>query len=193
MKKRLIEYFFLILTFVSCFFIIYSLFYPINKSVKSDEFIKIANKFKCTVKNNNLNYDTKYYEYYSTETSTCPYTIHYITASNEKEAKNIFTDFIEDVYNNENVTGKSNISINLFTDYYDNETSGDYFKSITKQNNKLLYIKCEKKYREKALSIKKETGFYYQTRWTNVFLFIIPIITNSIHESLKMKNNKKQV
>ena len=136
---------------------------------------------------------TKYYEYYSTETSTCPYTIHYITASNEKEAKNIFTDFIEDVYNNENVTGKSNISINLFTDYYDNETSGDYFKSITKQNNKLLYIKCEKKYREKALSIKKETGFYYQTRWTNVFLFIIPIITNSIHESLKMKNNKKQV
>ena len=86
---------------------------------------------------------------------------------------------------NENITGSSNININLGVKFYNNSTSGDRYKSLTLYKEKILYVDVPKSLRDKALTIEKELGFYYKPEWKRLYLFIIPLIIGFIYFNFK--------
>ena len=79
-------------------------------------------------------------DYLITEKETCPY-----ATFNDKEVlRDFFSRGKNDVMqNNTNVTGKTSVSINMFSEYYEYNTSGDYYKAIVYNDNSVLYASAD--------------------------------------------------
>ena len=157
-------------------FIIAILIVILPKPQKStyNDFDNIMNKNGCNVKTlqdengNIIHYTTE------SEEDNCHFNVKYIEYNKRMDAKKEFDMLITDVNDNENVKGSSNITINLFTFFFERATNGDNYKSANIYNNAVLYIKCPRKYRNKALEIKDDLCFYWEPRWVCLLLFIIP-------------------
>lgn len=93
--------------------------------------------------------------------------------------------YLSSVKDNENVTGSSNIDINLGVKFYNNSTSGERYKSVTLYKDKILYVDVPKTLRDKALTIEKKLGFYYEPEWKRLYLFIIPLIISFVYFNFK--------
>ena len=102
-------------------------------------------------------------DYLITNKETCPYLISYSTFNNRDVLLNFFSKWKKDViYNNTNVTGKNSVSINLFFEYYEYNTSGDYYKAIVYNDNSVLYASADKQYREDVRNIFKDLNYQYE-------------------------------
>ncbi len=157
-------------------FIITILIVILPKPQKStyNDFDIIMNKNGCDVKV--LQDDDGNIVHYTIESeeNNCHFNIKYTEYNKKKNAQKEFDKLIVDVNDNENIKGSSNITINLFTLFIERATNGDNYKSANVYNNTVLYIKCPRKYRNKALEIKDDLCFYWEPRWICLLLFIIP-------------------
>ena len=155
----------------------------------------------------NKNYFTKYME-----EKGCPitnlqeekeypgmtdYLISYATFNDKDVLWNFFSKGQKDVMqNNTNVTGKTSVSINLFSEYYEYSTSGDYYKAIVYNDNSVLYASADKQYREDVRNIFKDLHYQYeinfegmQITWYSLYVLLFICIV-SMWGTLKKTKNK---
>ena len=165
MKKILLGILILSILLVFCFVLI-----PSNQVLSLNEFVDLMNNYGCILDDENV-------------TRNCDYNIKYI--ENENNIKNEYNLYVSNVRDNVNVTGSSYININLGVKFYNNSTSGDRYKSVTLYKDKILYVDVPKTLRDKALTIEKELGFYYEPEWNKLYLFIIPLIIGFIYFNFK--------
>jgi len=155
---------------LSTLLVFYLVLIPTNQVLSLNEFVDLMSDYGCEVNDEN-------------ETSNCNYNIKYI--ENKNNIKNEYNLYVSSVRDNENITGSSNININLGVKFYNNSTSGDRYKSVTLYKEKILYVDVPKSLRDKALTIEKELGFYYEPEWKRLYLFIIPLIIAFIYFNFK--------
>ena len=102
-------------------------------------------------------------DYLVTDKESCPYLISYTTFNDEDVLWDFFSKGQRDVMqNNTNVTGKTSVSINLFSEYYEYNTSGDYYKAIVYNDNSVLYASADKQYRDDVRNIFKDLHYQYE-------------------------------
>lgn len=165
MKKVL-----LVILILSTLLVFYFVLIPTNRVLSLNEFVDLMRNYGCKVDDENA-------------TRNCNYNIKYI--ENKNNIKNEYNLYVSSVRDNENITSSSNININLGVNFYNNSTSGDRYKSVTLYKNKILYVDVPKALRDKALTIKKKLGFYYEPEWKRLYLFIIPLIISFIYFNFK--------
>lgn len=194
-KDKCLRLLFLLMIVISFIYGLFKILVPKDfKIVNSNDFIQLVDKYDCSVeygKDNFVN-TSNFLEYYETKKEACPFHISYVKFDNSKSKMRIYNYFVEDVFDNSNITGQSKIDINLGLLYYNRETSGDNYKSASLYNDTILFISCPKNYREKALEIKKELGFYYEPNWSNFILLLIPLILFIVYTFLKVKDRKRK-
>lgn len=136
-------------------------------------------------------------DYLITYKDTCPYLISYTTFNDKDVLWNFFSKGQKDVMrNNTNVTGKTSISINLFFEYYEYNTSGDYYKAIVYNDNSILYASADKQYRTEVRDIFKDLHYQYeinfkgmQIAWYSLYVLSFICIV-SMWGTLKKTRNK---
>ncbi len=135
--------------------------------------------------------------YLITNKETCPYLISYTTFNDKEVLWDFFSKGQKDVMqNNTNVTGKTSVSINLFSEYYEYSTSGDYYKAIVYNDNSVLYASATKQYRDDVRSIFKDLHYQYepnfkgmQIAWYSLYVLLFIFIV-SMWKTLKKTRNK---
>lgn len=136
-------------------------------------------------------------DYLITEKETCPYLISYSTFNDKEVLRDFFSRGKNDVMqNNINVTGRTSVSINLFSEYYEYNTSGDYYKAIVYNDNSVLYASADKQYREDVRNIFKDLHYQYeinfkgmQITWYSLYVLLFICIV-SMWGTLKKTRNK---
>ena len=136
-------------------------------------------------------------DYLITEKETCPYLISYATFKDKEVLRDFFSRGKNDVMqNNANVTGRTSVSINLFSEYYEYNTSGDYYKAIVYNDNSVLYASADKQYREDVRNIFKDLHYHYeinfkgmQITWYSLYVLLFICIV-SMWGTLKKTRNK---
>ncbi len=162
--------------------------------VNSNLLFELGNKYDCVFENgkDKTVLNSEYEEYYVSKYNSCPINISYIKSNNSEQLLNIYKYYANKVANNFNISGKTNININLGTKFYDREPSGNYFKSVTLFEDTILFIICSKEYRHTALSAKKELGYYYEPKWNMLILLFVPILLFFIYNYLIPSKNLKK-
>lgn len=136
-------------------------------------------------------------DYLITEKETRPYLISYATFNDKEVLRDFFSRGKNDVMqNNTNVTGRTSVSINLFSEYYEYNTSGDYYKAIVYNDNSVLYASADKQYREDVRNIFKDLHYQYeinfkgmQITWYSLYVLLFICIV-SMWGTLKKTRNK---
>ncbi len=137
--------------------------YKLPNEITKDEFENIIKDANCSLVSVEQK-DTQYDIYLSTD-NDCPYLISYVY-SKEEDLRNLFNNLAYDaLYNNTNITGKTNIQIS--SEYYNYSTSGDYYKSVILNNNTLLYSSVKKEYRNYIINLFDE----YRYNFVNLIEF----------------------
>ena len=194
MNKKIISSLFFILIIGSLIIFLYLFLFPSMQPIHSNLLFELGNKYGCVFENGKdktiLNY--KYEEYYDSKYNSCPINISYIKSNDSKQLLSIYQYYANKVANNSNISGKSNININLGTKFYDKETSGDYFKSANLFEDTILFISCPKEYRHMALNIKKELGYYYEPNWNKLILLFVPTLLFFIYDYLILSKKFKK-
>ena len=136
-------------------------------------------------------------DYSITDKETCPYLISYTTFNDKDVLWDFFAMGQKDVMqNNTNIKGTTSISINLFSEYYEYGTNGDYYKTIVYNDNSVLYASADKKYGKDVKNILKDLSYQYEMNlkimqiiWylSYVLLFIFVV---SMWGTLKKTRNK---
>lgn len=186
----------IVLLFIIGFAMMFSVKLP--DKIDKNYFTKYMEEKGCPI--TNLQEEKKYpgiTDYLITDKETCPYLISY-TAFNDKDVlRNFFSKGQKDVMqNNTNVTGKTSVSINLFSEYYEYNTSGDYYKAIVYNDNSVLYASADKQYREDVRNIFKDLHYQYeinfkgmQIAWYSLYVLLFICIV-SMWGTLKKTRNK---
>lgn len=98
--------------------------------------------------------------------------------------------------NNTNIKGTTSISINLFSEYYEYDTNGDYYKTIVYNDNSVLYASADKQYRKDVKNILKDLSYQYeinlkrmQILWYSLYVLLFICIV-SMWGTLKKTRNK---
>lgn len=186
----------IVLLFIIGFVMMFSVKLP--DKIDKNYFTKYMEEKGCPVIN--LQEEKEYNgmtDYLITEKETCPYLISYATFNDKAVLRDFFSRGKNDVMqNNTNVTGKTSISINLFSEYYEYNTSGDYYKEIVYNDNSVLYASADKQYREDVRSIFKDLHYQYeinfkgmQITWYSLYVLLFICIV-SMWGTLKKTRNK---
>ncbi len=134
---------------VLCFIIGFLIFFKYDSPniIEKKDLISYINNKGCSVidiqeKENYSGFET----YLITDQNSCPYLISYTVFSDENKLNEFFIKGKNDVLvGNNNVKGRTTISINLFSKYYEYSTNGDYYKK--------KYIKTIQYYMHQRLKI----------------------------------------
>lgn len=186
----------IVLLFIIGFVMMFSVKLP--DKIDKNYFTKYMEEKGCSI--TNLKEEKEYSgmtDYLITDKETCPYLISYTTFKNKDVLWDFFSKGQKDVMqNNTNVTGKTGISINLFSEYYEYNTSGDYYKAIVYNDNSVLYASADKQYREDVRNIFKDLHYQYeinfkgmQIAWYSLYVFLLICIV-SMWGTLKKTRNK---
>lgn len=170
----------IVLCFMIAFLMLFS--YEIPSRIEKDGFISYMNHKGCSVfdvqeAKNYSGFET----YLITDKNSCPYLISYTVFSDTDTLNEFFVKGKSDVLTgNHNVIGKTEISINLFSKYYEYSTSGDYYKKIVYKDNSVLYASASKKDGETINHIFDDLGYQYHLNfsgmtiiWASFFIFVI--------------------
>lgn len=186
----------IVLLFIIGFVMMFSVKLP--DKIDKNYFTKYMEEKGCPVIN--LQEEKEYNgmtDYLITEKETCPYLISYVTFNDKEVLRDFFSRGKNDVMqNNTNVTGKTSVSINMFSEYYEYNTSGDYYKAIVYNDNSVLYASADKQYREDVRSIFKDLHYQYeinfkgmQITWYSLYVLLFICIV-SMWGTLKKTRNK---
>ena len=153
------------ISIVLCFIIGFLIFfkYDIPSRIEKNEFISYINNKGCSVidiqeKENYSGFEA----YLITDKNSCPYLISYTVFSDKNTLNEFFLRGKNDVLvGNNNVEGKTEISINLFSKYYEYSTNGDNYKKIVYKDNSVLYASAPKDYREEINNIFNSLNYKY--------------------------------
>ena len=84
----------------------------------------------------------------------------------------------------------------MFSEYYEYNTSGDYYKAIVYNDNSVLYASADKQYREDVRNIFKDLHYQYeinfkgmQIAWYSLYVLLLICIV-SMWGTLKKTRNK---
>ena len=186
----------IVLLFIIGFVMMFSVKLP--DKIDKNYFTKYMEEKDCSI--TNLKEEKEYSgmtDYLITDKETCPYLISYTTFKDKDVLWDFFSKGQKDVMqNNTNVTGKTGISINLFSEYYEYNTSGDYYKAIVYNDNSVLYASADKQYREDVRNIFKDLHYQYeinfkgmQIAWYSLYVLLLICIVN-MWGTLKKTRNK---
>lgn len=186
----------IVLLFIIGFVMMFSVKLP--DKIDKNYFTKYMEEKGCSI--TNLKEEKEYSgmtDYLITDKETCPYLISYTTFKDKDVLWDFFSKGQKDVMqNNTNVTGKTSISINLFSEYYEYNTSGDYYKAIVYNDNSVLYASADKQYREDVRNIFKDLHYQYeinfkgmQIAWYSLYVLLLICIV-SMWGTLKKTRNK---
>lgn len=186
----------IVLLFIIGFVMMFSVKLP--DKIDKNYFTKYMEEKGCSI--TNLKEEKEYSgmtDYLITDKETCHYLISYTTFKDKDVLWDFFSKGQKDVMqNNTNVTGKTSISINLFSEYYEYNTSGDYYKAIVYNDNSVLYASADKQYREDVRNIFKDLHYQYEINFKGMqiagyslyVLLLICIV--SMWGTLKKTRNK---
>ena len=181
MNKKIM---FLLLTIIGFIITSFVVLLPSIKRFNFKEINTIMKKYDCEIKKNHIEYDSNYeIEFYRTNDNKCNYDIIFIKSKDNNFIHNRYKELVNEVYKNEEVTGRANI--NILNRYYERATDGINYKIAKLNNDTIFYLSTDKKNRELALMIEKEIGFYYEPRWGALILFIFPLIFFRKYEEYK--------
>lgn len=184
---------------VLCFIIGFLIFFKYDSPniIEKKDLISYINNKGCSVidiqeKENYSGFET----YLITDQNSCPYLISYTVFSDENKLNEFFIKGKNDVLvGNNNVKGRTTISINLFSKYYEYSTNGDYYKKIVYKDNSVLYASTSKDYREEINNIFNELNYKYNFNlngmnivWFSIFIFIIIILVSMWGIENKIRN-----
>ena len=186
----------IVLLFIIGFVMMFSVKLP--DKIDKNYFTKYMEEKGCSI--TNLKEEKEYSgmtDYLITDKETCHYLISYTTFKDKDVLWDFFSKGQKDVMqNNTNVTGKTSISINLFSEYYEYNTSGDYYKAIVYNDNSVLYASADKQYREDVRNIFKDLHYQYeinfkgmQIAWYSLYVLLLICIV-SMWGILKKTRNK---
>lgn len=186
----------IVLLFIIGFVMMFSVKLP--DKIDKNYFTKYMEEKGCSI--TNLKEEKEYSgmtDYLITDKETCHYLISYTTFKDKDVLWDFFSKGQKDVMqNNTNVTGKTSISINLFSEYYEYNTSGDYYKAIVYNDNSVLYASADKQYREDVRNIFKDLHYQYeinfkgmQIAWYSLYVLLLICIV-SMWGTLKKTRNK---
>lgn len=186
----------IVLLFIIGFVMMFSVKLP--DKIDKNYFTKYMEEKGCSI--TNLKEKKEYSgmtDYLITDKETCPYLISYTTFKDKDVLWDFFSKGQKDVMqNNTNVTGKTSISINLFSEYYEYNTSGDCYKAIVYNDNSVLYASADKQYREDVRNIFKDLHYQYeinfkgmQIAWHSLYVLLLICIV-SMWGTLKKTRNK---
>ncbi len=133
------------------FIILINDYFP--KTIKANDFTNYIENRGCSLKKLQDNY--KGVDTFLTTNKTCPYLVGYITFNDKDVRNNSFKNFQSDVFNNKNIRITKSFKLDLFKQYYEYSTSGDYYKAVTLNDNTLLYAAAPKKYKTEIINIFK--------------------------------------
>lgn len=184
---------------VLCFIIGSLMFFNYDKTsrIEKNEFVSYMNNKGCSVidiqeKEKYSGFET----YLVTDKNTCPYLISYATFTDKNTLNDFFIKGKNDVLSgNNNVKGKTKISINLFSEYYEYSTSGDYYKKIVYNDNSVLYATASKDYRNEIINIFNDLNYKYEFNlngmtimWCSLFIVIIIVLVSMWGIEKKIRN-----
>lgn len=186
----------IVLLFIIGFVMMFSVKLP--DKIDKNYFTKYMEEKGCSI--TNLKEEKEYSgmtDYLITDKETCPYLISYATFNDKDVLWEFFSKGQKDVMqNNTNVTGKTSVSINLLSEYYEYNTSGDYYKAIVYNDNSVLYASADKQYREDVRNIFKDLHYQYeinfkgmQIAWYSLYVLLLICIV-SMWGTLKKTRNK---
>lgn len=156
------------LCFVIGFVMMFSVKLPDN--IDKNYFIKYMEEKGCSV--TDIQKEKRYsgmVDYLVTDKETCPYLVSYATFNDRDTLGEFFASGREDVLQgNTNVKGRTSVSMNLFTEYYEYTTSGDYYKAIVYNDNSILYASADRQYRDEVMNIFKDLHYKYEVNFNGM-------------------------
>ena len=154
------------LAMVLCFVIglITMLNVKLPDKIEKNQFIKYMEEKGCSLID--IQKEEQYYgidNYLITDKETCSYLISYTTFNDKNTLEEFLINTKNDVlYKNTNIKGTTSISINLFSEYYEYTTSGDYYKAMVYNDNSILYASADQQYKDEIINIFKDLNYTYE-------------------------------
>ncbi len=152
------------------------------KSIKNpsyEELSTIVSNNSCKMNKYTDETTNKYTKwFFISDKNDCPYLISYIKFKNSKFGNDYYNELESDVFNNNNINGKTTISLG---NYKQVSTSGDYYKFAVLNNDTILYISADNTYRESIVKLVEKLGYNYEPNWNILgimfllYLIIIPL------------------
>ena len=169
-----------------------------SEKIDKNYFIKYMEQKGCLV--NDLQKEKHYFgmvDYLVTDKETCSYLISYATFSDENILDTFFERGKEDVLQgNTNIKGSASVSINLFSEYYQYTTIGDYYKAIVYKDNSILYVSADRQYKNEVMNIFEDLHYNYEVNfngikvvWYSIFIVLVICIVSMWGTFKKTRNN----
>lgn len=144
------------------------------EEITKNEFVNYMENKECNLidvqdEENYLEVDT----YLVTDENSCPYLVSYTKFFPEYSFDDFFDTIKDDVVNeNSNVYEEKYLKVNLFNKYYEYSTSGDYYKTVTLNQNSILYASANIKYKNEIIDIFKDLNYINDIE-SNEFSYIV--------------------
>lgn len=144
------------------------------EEITKNEFVNYMENKGCNLidvqdEENYLEVDT----YLVTDENSCPYLVSYTKFFPEYSFDDFFDTIKDDVVNgNSNVYEEKYLKVNLFNKYYEYSTSGDYYKTVTLNQNSILYASANIKYKNEIIDIFKDLNYINDIE-SNEFSYIV--------------------
>lgn len=114
--------------------------------------------------------------YLVTDQASCPYLISYTIFNDKDRLDTFFMSGRHDVlYENNHIKRKNSIEINLFFEYYEYSTSGDYYKTIVYNDNTILYASANQEYEAEIMHIFQDFNYNYEVNFDLLLRICYPL------------------
>lgn len=146
--------------------------------IDKDKFIEYMENKGCSIidMQEKENY-TGVIAYLITDRETCPYLVSYAIFDDYDRLEDFFYRTRKDVLQgNTNVRGQISIELNLFSEYYEYTTIGDYYKAVVYNDNSVLYVSVLEKYKTEAIDIFKDFNYKYKINFESIKIISYTLI-----------------
>ncbi len=182
--------FLVILCLLIGFILLFKFDYP---EIISEEYFEkyMKNKGCNVVKMKHLESYIGANRYLITDEDACPYLISYVIINDKDKKNEFFNQVLNEVRQNTNVTGGSNISIK--SKYYEYSTNGDFYKIVVLNKNSILYATSSKEDRMNTIEIFKDLGYKYKLNWFGFKILWIAFLINLFLYVISMWRIEKKI
>lgn len=148
--------------------------YPQIERLKLQYYFDYMLNLECKVKTNRAENINEYF----TETQTCPYKVSFYIVDDNTKSYKLYEELKKEVSHNDNVYDSNDYTVNDYQEYY---TSGEYYKSVAKYEDTILYIETDKDLAKDAIGMKEDFSYSINnvssSNNTNIAIIILSLLT----------------
>lgn len=151
-----------------------------REKIDTQQFISYIENKGCKL-DNYLEESNESLTFYQVTDNSCPYTIGYLISKDNDKLKTYYESLKKRAIETQNLYVYNYVNTASYKEYV---TDGDLYNVVSMYDDSILYLSVNSEYKETAIEIRKELGYYQSSDlyiWSlvltlSIFLFLILIL-----------------